>query len=363
MAPKCILIVEPDVTLLQTVAEQILEPQGYKLLKAQNQEEGLSLLRAVTPDLLLLHLPLGAVSSFLTRTVKFGGVIPVIVVVEQTSAQITVELLKLGVRDYVVWPEVPEDVLHAVDRVLAQAPGPQSAANKSALKFEFADMASHLLRNPLHIIQTSIRCLQTLDLTPPEQQNLLDKMWKQSQRLTDFTNELLRMLRLETEGVYINTNPVQLLPLVKQIFDLVQHEKPNLVFSLTAAENLPPVAADKLKVEMVVFNLLLGAIRRCSVGSQISVALVADTPEVQVVVRDNGKPIPVQPLDQVFETYYPVGLSQMNIPSNYHLGLYTTKRLVELQHGRVWARRDKETSEFGFALPVWEVKNDQNIAG
>lgn len=363
MTKKNILIVEPDAGLLQTIARQILLPKGYNLFTAQNQIDGLELALAATPDVLVLHLCPEASTAFLKSLADVNLFIPVILVVEQSFAQIGVDLLRLGVRDYVVWPVVPEDLVQAIDRTLAQNQKSRYIVNSSPLNFEFADMASHMLRNPLHIIQTSIRCLQTLNLTPQEQQDLLAKMWNQSQRLTDFTNELLKTLRLEAEGnLKIYPVAVSLLPLVEHIMDLVKHEKPDLTFSLSAAAELPPVAADPVKLEMVLLNLLISATRRCQVGGSIEVLLQAGATEVQVLIRDNGKPIPVQSLNQVFQSYYPVGHSQMNVPSSYQMGLYSTRRLVELQNGRVWAQNcNGHGSVFGFALPTWEKSYDQNF--
>lgn len=354
---KSILIVEPDATLLQAIAEQILRPKQYQLFMAQGQNEGLQMALANAPDLLILHLLPEIATSFLTRMADAHSNIPVIMVVEQTSTQINVDLLRLGVRDYVVWPVVPDDLLQTVDRILDHNHNSQYIVNRSALNFEFADMAAHLLRNPINIIQTSIRCLQTLDLAPQEQQAVLDKMWNQSQRLTDFVNELLKTLRFEAEGTSIQTSAVDLLSLVNRMLELVRHEKPELVFSLIAPPQLPPVAADPPKIEMIVLNLLISAIRRCQVGGNIVVSLASDAGEVKVSIRDDGKPIPVHSLDQVFQSYYPVGISRMNIPASYQLGLYTTRRLVELHRGRVWAQNHTgEGSEFGFALPIWETE-------
>lgn len=363
MTPKSILILEPDATLLRAIAEQILQPRGYLIFTAQNQVDGLKKVLAVAPDLLVLHLRPDAATIFLKQVADTKFSVPVILVVEHSTAQIGVELLRLGVRDYVIWPVVPEALLQAVDRVLGQTTNNRYNVNSSTLNFEFADMASHLLRNPLHIIQTSIRCLQTLDLSPQEQQDLLNKMWNQSQRLTDFTNELLKTLRLEVEdNLCVATTPVALPPLVERILDLVKNEKPGLKFSLSTSLEVPVVAADPTKVEMVFTNLLISAIRRCQVGNNIAVSLTADTAEVQVAIRDDGKPIPVQSLNYVFQSYYPVGFSQMNIPSSYQLGLYATRRLVELQKGRVWAQHcNGQGSEFGFSLPTWEKSDDQNF--
>jgi signal transduction histidine kinase len=356
---KSILVVEPDAVLQHTIAQQLLKPAGYRLFAAQNFDEGLDLTLGTHPDLLILHLRPEVTTAFLEQIKNAKISIPVILAIDKASTQINVNLLKLGVREYVVWPAHSDELLGAVGRALDQRCISRCNVNNSDVSHEFADMASHLLRNPLNVIQTSIRCLQTLDLSQQEQQDLLNKMWGQSQQLTDFTNELLRTLRLESEGAFVCTNPVVLEPLVKRTFDFVRHDKPDLTFLLEAGQNLPPVAGDSTKIEMIVLNLLFGAVRRCQAGGHISVSLTEGTSEILVSIKDNGRPIPVKSLDQVFQSYYPVGQSRSKIPASYQLGLYTTRRLVELHHGRVWAQsHNGQGSEFGFSLPIWRQHND-----
>jgi signal transduction histidine kinase len=182
-------------------------------------------------------------------------------------------------------------------------------------------------------------------------------MREQSQRLTQFTNELLRMLRFETEQVGLHAEPVALLPLIEQVLNLVESEESRHIFDLVVADTLPVVAADSTKTELVLLNLLLSAVRRCPDGGRITIQPEVHLSEVIISIIDDGDPIPTELMDRIFWQFYPVDDGEDKMPSTYHLGLYTTKRLVELQNGRIWAEsRPDQGSQFSFSLPVWEKK-------
>jgi PAS domain S-box-containing protein len=227
--------------------------------------------------------------------------------------------------------------------------------NDEHIRLEFANMASHLLRTPLSFIQMSVDLLMNSDLTLEERQTTLERMWEQSRSLTEFTDELLEMLRLEAGGVNIYIEPVSLLPLVERVLSLIQYEEPRHRFNLVVPDTLPMVAADSTKTELVLFNLLTNAINRCPDGGYITIEPEIGTSEINVSIIDDGEPIPTKLLDKVFGQFYPVDDENGKMPSTYHLGLYTTKRLVELQNGHIWAKsKPGQGSRIGFSLPIWE---------
>jgi signal transduction histidine kinase len=228
-------------------------------------------------------------------------------------------------------------------------------SSDSTTRFEFADMASHLLRTPLNLIQTSVDLLMNSKLNDQAQQKTLKRMKEQSQRLTDFTNELLKMLRLEVEGTQIHPEQVCLPDLIKRVMNLLREEKPHHRFSFTAPQAVPMVMADPTKTELILLNLLLSAVRRCPNEGYIKITLQPQGTEVIVGVSDNGSPLQSTQLDRIFQQFYPVDEGYNKLPSTYHLGLYTTKRLVELQNGRIWAKSQPGNgSQFYFSLPIWE---------
>ena len=225
------------------------------------------------------------------------------------------------------------------------------------LRHEFANMASHLFRTPLSYIQASIDFMMSSELDVQEQQLILDKMRGQNQRLVKYTNELLKLLRSENDDIVTHVEAVELLPLVARVFNSIEAEKPRHVFSLVNqnASLIPNIAADPVKLEIILLNLLLNAIRRCPTGGAIKVQIKSQANEVIVSISDDGEFIPATQLRRVFWQFYPVDDDLDKMPSTYNLGLYNTKRLVELQNGRIWAESyPGQYSQFSFSIPIWE---------
>lgn len=233
----------------------------------------------------------------------------------------------------------------------------KATAEKSAkqLELEFVNMASHLLRNPLNFIQTSIDLLIDSDLDIGEKQTILDGMREQSHRLSEATNELLKMLLLDVEEVRVNAKPTSILTLIERVLDLIQNDDPRYTFDLTAPDELPTVVADPTKTELVLLNLLTSAVKRCQNRGYISIELEVRPSEVIISVVDDGEAISARPLDRIFGQFYSVDDEGGKMPATYQLGLYATKRLVELQNGCIWVESEPgQGSRFSFSLPVWE---------
>jgi PAS domain S-box-containing protein len=229
-----------------------------------------------------------------------------------------------------------------------------SKRDDKRVRFEFANMASHLMRSPLSYIQASIDLMLNSELDTDEQRAMLEKMREQCQRIREFIKDLLEMSRLETGSVQIHSEPVALHPLVERVLDLIRPEEPRYVFSFTAPGIFPIVTADPAKTELILLSLLRNAMSRCPEGGCITLELEARKSEAIVSIVDDGEAIPLKQLDRVFSQFYPVDDDDNKMPSTYRLGLYTTKRLIELQEGSVWAESqpDKGT-RFGFSLPIW----------
>ena len=222
------------------------------------------------------------------------------------------------------------------------------------VRFEFANMASHLLRSPLSFIHASLDLMLNSELEADEQRVMLEKMREQSQRIREFVKDLLEMSRLETGEVRIYPEPVALPPLIERVLDIMRPEETRYVFSFTAPTNFPIVAADPGKMELILLSLLRNAMSRCPHGGNIRLELESRRSEAIVSITDDGKLIPLKQLERIFSHFYPVDDDGNKMPSTYHLGLYTTKRLIELQDGCVWAEsQPDEGTRFGFSLPVW----------
>lgn len=222
------------------------------------------------------------------------------------------------------------------------------------IRFEFANMATHLLRTPLASIQTAIDVLLGVELSVEEQRTMLTQMREQSRRMREFVKELLEVSRLEAGIVRVHAEPVILAPLLNRVIGLIQTEEPSYGFGLSLADSLPIVTADLAKTELILINLLRSAVSRCHEDGQITLSVEKRENEVVISIADNGEAIPLEQLDRIFSQFYPIDSTGSATVSTYHLGLYSTKRLIELQNGRVWVESQPgKGSRFSFSLPVW----------
>jgi signal transduction histidine kinase len=116
---------------------------------------------------------------------------------------------------------------------------------------------------------------------------------------------------------------------------------------------LPVVWGDPDKVEQILTNLVGNAIKYPPGGGEVLVTVDQDGDTVQVSVRDQGIGMSPREMGQLFEKFYRVDREEVRRAGGTGLGLYITKRLVEMHGGRIWAESWPGVgSVFAFTLPT-----------
>jgi signal transduction histidine kinase len=116
--------------------------------------------------------------------------------------------------------------------------------------------------------------------------------------------------------------------------------------------NLPVIWGDPDKVEQILTNLVGNAIKYSPEGGEVLVTVDHDGDTVQVSVRDQGIGMSPRDMGQLFEKFYRVDRDEVRRGGGTGLGLYITKRLVEMHGGRLWAAWPGVGSVFHFTLPT-----------
>ena len=114
---------------------------------------------------------------------------------------------------------------------------------------------------------------------------------------------------------------------------------------------------DKERIYEVISNLLLNAVKYTPPGGIISIQIHTDDNEYSVSVTDNGIGFTEEEKTQVFKQFGKIeryGQGWDVAIEGTGLGLYITKKLVELHGGRIWFTsegRNKGTT-FKFSIPM-----------
>jgi signal transduction histidine kinase len=211
---------------------------------------------------------------------------------------------------------------------------------------------THELRTPLTVMRGYLEELAEgrIDGTP----ELYLRLIRETRRLERLIHDLQELSKAEAGYLSIDLQAVNLRPLlvslVERFADQLLEEGPSL--ELDCPTDLPPVLADRDRLEQVLVNLLGNAIRYTEIGS-ITVKAVKVNRQVWIAVIDTGVGIAQEDLPFVFERFWRADPSRASYSGGTGIGLAIARRLIELQGGQIEVESElNKGSIFRFCLPI-----------
>jgi two-component system sensor histidine kinase ChiS len=238
------------------------------------------------------------------------------------------------------------------------------------LKDEFIANTSHELKTPLNGIIGIAESLidgATGQLSKQTVFNL-SLIASSGRRLSHLVNDLLDFSQLKHKEIELNIKAVGLREVTDIVLMLSQPLAKNKSLELVnnIDPNLPPIDADENRLQQILYNLVGNAIKFTESGTVEVSATVIDQ-EIEVSVSDTGMGIPVNKLEQIFESFEQANGSISREYGGTGLGLTITKQLVQLHGGNIRAESQVENgARLSFTLPLSrgkvEIKQTDQIS-
>lgn len=109
--------------------------------------------------------------------------------------------------------------------------------------------------------------------------------------------------------------------------------------------------ADPDRIQEVITNLFDNAVKYTAAG-KVTIGLTGDKEVVQCYVRDTGAGIPPEDVSHLFQKFYRVDSSATRTIGGTGLGLFLSRKIVELYNGRIWVESELgKGSTFYINLP------------
>ena len=208
--------------------------------------------------------------------------------------------------------------------------------NLLKVKDEFLASVSHELRTPLTSIMGYVDLLIERDDLPPEVQQHLAVVERNSTRLLSLVADLLHTAQIDQGPMQVVRQPADLAEIARQS---VGAAEPHALGAGIKVELHTPdelwASVDAQRIAQVFDNLISNAIKYTPQGGRVSVGLSLDLDRVVIEVADTGIGIEASDRDRLFTRFFRARDAEARSIQGVGLGLSVLKSIVDSHGGRV----------------------------
>jgi two-component system phosphate regulon sensor histidine kinase PhoR len=198
-----------------------------------------------------------------------------------------------------------------------------------AMRRDFVANVSHEMRTPITVLMGFLETVQSLELKKDQQDQYLDMMMSQAQRMKSLVEDLLTLANLESNALPATNTVVKvetLVALLKNDAEALSQGKHAFNFDLSSKQNL---LGDEREILSAFSNLVSNAIRYTPDVGSIGVEWkVNEQGQGEFSVTDTGPGIASEHLARLTERFYRVDRSRSRDTGGTGLGLAIVKHIA-----------------------------------
>ena len=226
---------------------------------------------------------------------------------------------------------------------------------KDKQKDEFLDTVAHELKTPITGIRAATELILDDEDMPQEiKTQFLSNILQDSDRLSRLIHNILDFEKLSTGRQQLETSRNGIKKTIDKAIASIQHVAAKKEIKIVN-DNLVDFefGYDEDRILQVLTNLLSNALKFCEPErGKIIVDYKMINGFVEVYVKDNGKGVPEEDLNYIFDKFYQSSDQNTIKPQGSGLGLAISKQIIEKHQGKIWVKKgQKKGATFGFKLP------------
>ena len=210
------------------------------------------------------------------------------------------------------------------------------------MKSDFVSTVSHEFRTPLTSMGMAVELLGdgSVGTINETQKELLKVIKEDNERLNFLIRDLLDLSRLESGKTHMKFEECSIKKIVETAVNSLKNfsENRNVKIEIRNIKDSFLVFADLNKILLVLTNLLTNAIKYKSEEREgnITVEAFKKGKNIVVSVKDNGKGIPEEYKEKIFNKFIQVKISNDGKIEGTGLGLSICKEIIKAHGGEIW---------------------------
>lgn len=232
------------------------------------------------------------------------------------------------------------------------------------LKSDFLNVTSHELRTPMSAIKGYIEMIQNQTLGPisEDQQNALNVILRNTDRLDNLIQDILDISRLESGTMKFVPEKTDIKKMIAETLETMQPAAGLKDIEIVSRVDigLPELSIDNERIKQVLRNIINNAIKFSPQSSTITVRATKQDNTILFEIQDRGRGVPKDKQDKIFDIFYQVDSGMDRKFGGAGLGLAISRGIVLSHGGKIWLHSEGETgkgSSFFFTIPVTPIQD------
>jgi len=220
----------------------------------------------------------------------------------------------------------------------------EAADTANRAKDEFLATLSHELRTPLNAVYGWAHMLRAGQIRDEAAERALEAIIRNANAQVQLIDDLLDVSRVIAGKMRLDVRAVDLKAVIEAALDAVRPAAAAKEVRLQSVldSNAAPMMGDPARLQQVVWNLLMNAVKFTPKGGRVQVHLLRINSHVEIVVSDTGQGIAPEVLPFIFDRFRQGDSSSTRAQTGLGLGLALVKHLAELHGGSVGAQSGGE---------------------
>jgi two-component system sensor histidine kinase KdpD len=217
------------------------------------------------------------------------------------------------------------------------------ARQTDSLKTALIDSVSHDLRTPLASIRATAGGLADPDVawTDETRRGAAVVIDTEAARLDRLVTGLLDLSKIASGAIHPDLEPHELWSIVQPAVERLRPGFGDRSIRIDVPDDLPPVLADAVLLDVVVTNLLDNVVAHARPDAAMAISGTADGDGVRLVVEDGGPGVPDEALATLFERFRRLPVPTEGSRRGLGIGLTVVRGLVDAMAGQVSASRSQ----------------------
>ena len=227
----------------------------------------------------------------------------------------------------------------------------QQLESTEMLSHDFINNFSHEFKTPIASINGFAKLLKNENISKEEQQEYLDIIIQESERLSNLSINILTLSKLEQQSILTNKTEYNLSEQIRIIIGSLypKWSEKSIEIDLTGEDI--DIVANREMLGQVWINLLDNAIKFSPENKKISINLSKEDEAITITMKNYGRTVPPEQISRIFDKFYQGDESHGTTGNG--LGLPMVKRIIELHNGDIDVFCTEEPAvSFHITLPV-----------